>query len=214
MKKILIFDMDGVLLDSMPLWEHLGVGYLTAHGIQPTPGLRERLLQMTMPEAAALFRTEFGMTDSAEKIISGIDAMAEEFYTVKAPLKPGVAETLAVLHRRGYCCVLATATDRDLAQAALSRTGIAEYFQQIFTCTELNLSKKDPEFFRHILNALQVTPEKCAVIEDALHAIQTALSCGIDTYALYDESAREVWPQIQSIATRAFLRFDQLLEVL
>ena len=214
MKSFLIFDMDGVLLDTMPLWEHLGVDYLVAHGIQPTPGLRERLLQMTMPEAAALFRAEFGMTDSAEKIIVEIDVMAEDFYTVKAPIKPGVAETLVELHQRGYHCVLATATDRDLANAALTRTGIVEYFQQIFTCTELNLSKKDPEFFRYILNALQVTQEECAVIEDALHAIQTALACGIDTYALYDESAHDVWPQIQSIATRSFLRFDQLLEVL
>ena len=198
----------------MPLWEHLGVDYLVVHGIQPTPGLRERLLQMTMPETAELFRAEFGMTAPAEKIIAGIDAMAEEFYTVKAPLKPGVAETLAELHRRGYHCVLATATDRDLAQAALARTGIAEYFQQIFTCTELNLSKKDSEFFQNILRSLQASPAECVVIEDALHAIQTALSCGIDTYALYDESAHDVWPQIQSIATRSFLRFDQLLEVL
>ena len=70
MKKTLIFDMDGVLLDTMPLWEHLGVDYLIAHGIQPTPDLRGRLLQMTMPEAAELFRAEFGMTDSAEKIIA------------------------------------------------------------------------------------------------------------------------------------------------
>ena len=214
MKSFLIFDMDGVLLDSMPLWEHLGIDYLTAHGIQPTPGLHERLLQMTMPEAAALFRAEFGMTASAEKIIAEIDAMAEEFYTVKAPIKPGVAETLAELHQRGYRCVMATATDRDLAKAALTRTGIVEYFQQIFTCTELNLSKKDPEFFQSILRSLQASPAECAVIEDALHAIQTALACGIDTYALYDESAHDVWPQIQSIATRSFLRFDQLLEVL
>ena len=214
MKSFLIIDMDGVLLDTMPLWEHLGTDYLTAHGIRPTPGLRERLLQMTMPEAAELFRAEFGMTAPAEEIISGIDAMAEEFYTAKAPLKPGVVETLAELHRRGYHYVLATATDRDLATAVLARTGITEYFQQIFTCTELNLSKKNPEFFHSILNALQVTQEECAVIEDALHAIQTALACGIDTYAIYDESAHDVWPQIQSIATRAFQRFDQLLEVL
>ncbi|MBO4618829.1 MAG: HAD family phosphatase [Victivallales bacterium] len=214
MKSFLIFDMDGVLLDTMPLWEHLGIDYLTAHGIQPTPGLRERLLQMTMPEAAELFRAEFGMTAPAEEIIDGIDAMAKEFYTAKALLKLGVAETLAELHRRGYHCVLATATDRDLATAALRRTGIESCFQQIFTCTELNLSKQDPAFYLAILQELKTSAGECAVIEDALHAIQTALACGIDTYAIYDESAHDVWPQIQSIATCAFQRFDQLLEVL
>ena len=214
MKSFLIFDMDGVLLDTMPLWEHLGADYLAANGIPETPDLREKLLAMTMPEAAELFRTKYGMTLPPEEIIAEIDAMSEEFYTAKAPLKPGVAEALPELRRRGYHCVLATATDRRLATAAFRRTGMESCFQQIFTCTELNLSKKDPAFYRAILQALKASAGECVVIEDALHAIQTALACGIDTYAIYDESAREVWPQIQSIATHAFLHFDQLLEVL
>ncbi len=214
MKKNLIFDMDGVLLDTMPLWEHLGVDYLVDHDIQPSPDLRERLLTMTMPQAAELFRNEYGMTLSAEEIISGIDAMAAEFYTVRAPLKPEVAETLVELRQRGYHCVLATATDRNLAHAALERTGIASHFEHYFTCTELNLSKKDPAFFRTILRELQANPQDSVVIEDALHAIQTAVSIGIDTYALYDDSNLENWPKIQTTATYAFQRFSQLLEVL
>ena len=140
--------------------------------------------------------------------------MAAEFYTVKAPLKPGVAETLPELRRRGYHCVLATATDRTLATAALRRTGMETGFQQIFTCTELNLSKKDPAFYLAILQELKASTGECVVIEDALHAIQTATSLGIETIALYDESNRLDWAQIQSIATHAVLRFDQLLEVL
>ena len=214
MKNFLIFDMDGVLLDSMPLWEHVGIDYLVSRGIPPTPGLREELLAMTMPQAAELFRERFGMTDSPAKIIAGIDALAESFYTEKAPLKPGVPETLEELHRRNYRCVLATATDRQLAHAALVRTGIAMYFERYFTCTELNLSKKDPEFFRTILAEVQATPQECVVIEDALHAIRTAHDVGLKTIALYDESSRAAWPQIQAIATHAFQHFGQLLQVL
>ena len=116
MKNFLIFDMDGVLLDTMPLWEHLGVDYLTAHGIQPTPGLRERLLTMTLPQAAELFRSDFGMTSSAAEIIAGIVALAEEFYTVRAPLKPGVAETL---------------TDNDASKGLLEKIGYQKHSEGI-----------------------------------------------------------------------------------
>ena len=214
MKNILIFDMDGVLLDTMPLWEHLGIDYLASHGIPATPGLREQLLQMTMPQAAEFFRSHFGMAESPAQIIAGLDALAEEFYTEKAPLKPGVPDTLEELRRRGYRCVLATATDRPLAHAALLRTGIAAHFEQYFTCTELNLSKQNPKFFQTILDTLRIKPENAVVIEDALHAIQTTAALGIETIALYDHSSHAAWPKIQTVANHAFRHFSQLLQVL
>ncbi len=209
----LLFDMDGVLLDSMPLWRHLGERYLLSLGIAPKPGLWRTLFPMTMQEGARHLRTHYPLAQDETQIIAGLDALAASFYCDTAPLKPGVAETLAELRRRGHSCAVATATDRPLAEAAFQRTGISGHFTRIFTCSELGLPKTTPQFYQRILQELGVPPTHLVVIEDALHAIETARRAGLAVFALYDEASRDDWPRIQTAATRACQDFNQILDL-
>ncbi len=199
-----LFDMDGVLLDSMPLWEHLGEDFLRLHGRTPQPDFRQRILAMSMPQAARYLQEEYGFSQGEEELVAGLDALAQGFYTEKAPAKEGVARVLASLTEGGANrCVVATATDRHLAQAALRRTGLLSFFQNIYTCTELQLSKDSPAFFQKILEREGCLPENAVVVEDALHAIRSATAARIPVLAIYDEASRENWPQIQRLATRS-----------
>ncbi len=199
-----LFDMDGVLLDSMPLWEHLGEDFLRLHGRTPRPDFRQKILAMSMPQAARCLQEEYGFSQGEEELVAGLDALAQEFYTAKAPAKEGVARVLASLTAKGENrCVVATATDRPLAQVALQRTGLLPFFQNIYTCTELQLSKDSPAFFLKILQREECPPEKAVVVEDALHAIRSAVAAHISVLAIFDEASRENWPQIQKLATRS-----------
>ena len=210
----LLFDMDGVLLDSMPLWLELAARYLRAQARVPEAGIFQRIAKMTMRQCAEYLREHYHLPQTPEQIVNGLDGMAASFYQTEAPLKPGVAETLAELRRRGHICAVATATDRPLAEAAFRRTGIAAHFDRIFTCSEFGLPKTSPEFYQRILAELHIPPKRLIVIEDVLHAIETAKHAGIDTIALYDEASRANWPRIQATATHACQTFPDLLNLL
>lgn len=195
-----IFDMDGTLLDSMPIWDRVGIDYLAGLGIQARPDLPEKLLTMSMRQAANLFRAEYGVSLPPQEIIRGINARIEAFYRDTAPAKAGVREFLAALAQKGVKMCVATATDRPLAEAALRRTGLLASFSRILTCTESNAGKDRPDIFLKAQDALSTPLEQTLVVEDALHAIQTAKRAGFPVAAVYDASSRADQERIREIA--------------
>lgn len=204
-----IFDMDGVLLDSMPLWEHLGIDYLKRNGREPKTDFRDRVIKMSMPEAAELLRSEYGFTCSAPEIIKGLDSLAEEFYTTTAPMKSGADKALEKICAAGGRCVILTATDRPLAEIALERTGLKKFFCRIYTCTELRLYKSSPKVFEKVLELENTDPKDAVVVEDAWHAVQSASLAGIPVLAIYDASSKNHWEDIQRTAERALSDWSQ-----
>ncbi len=204
-----IFDMDGTLLDTMPLWETLGEDFLRLHGKEPKPGFRQHLIALSMIEAAEMFEREYGFTESVPQIVRALDDMARGFYTDKAPAKPGVIEALQCLANNHCPCVVATASDRELASAAFQRTGIQHFFQKIYTCTELGISKDNPAFFQTLLEKEQISADQAVVVEDALHAIRSARKDNIPVLAIYDDSDKENWEEIQSLANWSMTDWSQ-----
>ena len=75
-----IFDVDGTLLDSMFIWDTLGIDYLISLGKTPEPGLQERLRPMSMDQVIKLFLDEYGVERTAEEIRSDIEKIIERYY--------------------------------------------------------------------------------------------------------------------------------------
>ena len=184
-----IFDADGTLLDSMHVWRNLGELYLRSRGITPERGLSARLWPLSYAQGCAYLKEHYGLHESVSEIQEGISRMIEGFYRNEAELKPGVREFLDVLRHRDIHIVIATSGDRELLQAALTRNGIAEYFDEVFTCSELGTDKHDAKIFMACAEALGLMPGNIAVFEDVLYAIETAKSAGFITYGVYDASS-------------------------
>lgn len=198
-----IFDVDGTLIDSMPLWERLGIDFLHLHGREPHEDFQRRILNMSMMECAEFLRSEYGFTEAPQDLVDAMNSMADSFYMEKAPAKPGVLEAVKSIHDAGIRCVVATACERYLAKAALRRTGLLPFFSRMYTCGEIGLSKSRAEFFKVILETEKLNPSDAVLVDDALYAIDAAKANGIGILAIYDESSRESWPVIQRRADHA-----------
>ena len=147
-----IFDIDGTLLDSMPIWENAGARYLATLGIKAKPDLKERLDALSLPEGAIYMQKEYGLSVSAEDILEGVNQVVKDFYYKEAVMKPGAYALVKRLKENGVKLIIATATDKEMAKAALIRNDIWQDFTGMITCEEAGAGKTSPkvfEFARH-----------------------------------------------------------------
>lgn len=185
--KAAVFDIDGTILDSSPVWENLGERFLARRGISPKPGLSGLLSLMSLREGCEFLREEYLLPESAADIRSEIREIIADFYRNECPMKPGAERLLRELCWRGTAVSVATAGDKTLSRAALERLGVLELFRGILTCDEYG-GKDRPEIFLRAAELSGDIPENTAVFEDSLHAVRTAKSAGFLTAAVADIS--------------------------
>lgn len=195
-----IFDLDGTLLDSMAVWDNFGAEYLESRGLVPPENLFQILKPMSLLQAAQYFKDCYKLTDSPEEIMRQFDDLMDDKYQFEVKLKPHVTEFLEKLKSQNVKMCVATATNRQLTEAALKNLGIFHYFSFILTCTDVGLGKDHPHIYEEALRRLGTKKNETVLFEDALHAIVTAKSAGFRVIGVHDSSADGDAMQIQQIA--------------
>ncbi len=210
-----VFDVDGTLLDTMGIWEEAGARYLISTGGVPEKGLGRKMASMTMEEGARYMKSHYRLHEAAARIIQGVLDIVRDFYFYEAQLKPGAKEFLEKLAQKGIPIAAATSSDRELVQAAFERLGVLQYFEEIFTCSEVGAGKTEPLIYEKAAKRLGVRPEAICVFEDVLYAIRTACRAGFRTAGVYDWYSEEDREQIKGMADfylTDFTEFDRFWE--
>lgn len=195
-----IFDVDGTILDSMGIWDEAGIRYLKNKGISAPEDLGDTIFAMTITEAAGYLRQEFELRETEEEIISGVMDTVKDYYYKEAPLKNGIREVLEALRDREIPMAVASSSEKTHIEAAFKRLGILDYFQEIYTCTEVGEGKNSPLIFEKACEKLGTQPEDTYVFEDALYAIETAKAAGLRAVGIYDPYSAKEQEQIQKLA--------------
>ncbi len=188
--KCAIFDFDGTLFDSMPVWDGVGEIYLRSLGKEPKPGMREDIRALSLDQSARYFQKEYDLTLSTEQIITGVNHIIENFYIYEVLPKPGVREFLEQLKDIQIPMGIVTACDRFLIEAALDRCGMKHYFEKIFTCDEVGYGKDEPVIFQKAMEYFDANRSTTVVFEDAVHAVSTAKADGFTVAAVFDNSEK------------------------
>lgn len=195
-----IFDIDGTLLDSMPIWESAGARYLATLGVTAKPDLKEKLDALSLPEGALYMQKEYALSVSIENILEGVNQVVKDFYYKEAVMKPGAYALIKMLKENGVKLIIATATDAEMAKAALIRNGIWEDFIGMVTCEAAGAGKTSPKVFELAREKLQTKKEETWVFEDSLYAVKTAGKAGFPVCSIYDEYNAESTVEIREIS--------------
>lgn len=207
-----IFDVDGTLLDSLYAWKTIAGDYLRRRGQTPREDLTAQFRTMSLPQAAAYYQRAYGLRDSADSIMAGINVLLAKAYQEDVQAKPGAEAFLARLGQKGVVMCVATATDLGLVNAALERLGLKAYFQMFFGCTELGMNKDRPDIFRYARQRLGTDPAATWVFEDSPHAAESARLAGLQVAGLYDPAHHdcgEIMAKICHIYARDFQELAQ-----
>lgn len=195
-----IFDIDGTLLDSMPVWENAGARYLATLGIKARSDLKERLDALSLPEGALYMQTEYKLSVTIEEILEGVNQVVKDFYFKEVVLKPGVCDLIQKLKKNQVRLMIATATDAEMAKAALVRNGVWKDFDGMITCEEAGAGKTSPKVFELAREHLQTKKEETWVFEDSLYAVKTASKAGFPVCSIYDAYSRDNTEEIQTFS--------------
>lgn len=198
--KNIIFDVDGVLIDSMSIWENSANLYLLErHGIDAPPEVDKDCATMSLLEAGAYMKELYPqITLSARELADGVAEFIREKYW-KVREKPGMAETIRELAAEGYMLYLATASEEENVRGALRNLGVWEYFEDIYTCTEIGFSKNYTEYFEEVAGRIGVPCRELVMVEDSLHSMVTAKKAGLTVVGVYEESSAAFQDKIREV---------------
>ncbi len=211
MKKIkgAIFDLDGTIIDSMPMWYSLYGDYLLKGHIEPTEGLLDFLRHASIPMAAKRFSEEFdiGTKDQIEKELY---AHVADYYKNKATIRQNVDTLIKKLHKEGVVMCVATATESGHAKNALIHTGLLDYFCDVLSCKDLKIEKNKPDIYFEALKRIGTKVSETVVFEDALHAVETAKSANFYVVAIYEQNV-ENHERVKELADKYIYDYEELL---
>ena len=186
MIKGIIFDIDGVVLDSMSIWNDLGARYLRSLNVEPEEGLNEILFSMSMEQGADHLKEHYKLKTSTASILNGIQDMLRDFYYYEVPAKPGAKELMEFLKEKGMRITAATSSPRSHIEKALTRNKLLSYVEVIYTTGEIGISKHSPDIYNKAASYMNLTPAEVLVLEDSLYALKTAKEAGYKTAGVYD----------------------------
>lgn len=211
MIKGVIFDIDGVLLDSMGIWDDLGARYLRSLGKIPEEGLNKILFSMSMEQGAEYLNEHYGLNKSVKETVDGIGRMLEDYYFYEVLLKPGAKEVLEFLKSKNIKMAAATSSPRTHIEKALSRNGLLGYIDKIYTTGEVGVSKHSPDIYNLAADYLKTKPEETLVFEDSFYALKTAKEAGYVTVGVYDEKGESDQEGLKNQADLYLKKLDDFI---
>ena len=173
--KAVIFDMDGLLIDSEPLWQEAGIDALSKFGVQLTIEQYHTSTGLRTPEWVNYCFNYFQIDPAnAPKAIETIETAAYEKIQARGVAMPGVSSIFSFFQQQDYAIGIASSSPMRLIQMVVEKLGIGSMVDAVSSAGTLNYGKPHPEVFIHCAAQLNISPIRCLVFEDSFNGVIAA----------------------------------------
>jgi len=232
-KKVIIFDMDGTLIDSIGCWNEIDkmlikrLGYLEEISNTEIQARRDKCLseysKMENPylEYSKTLGKMYNSTLSGEEIIDIRHQIAEDYLINMTDYKPSADLFIKKLKEKGFILVIASTTrKRNIElyktknQTMIQKANIDDYFSKVYTREDVKEIKPNPEVYLKVLKELNIEKEECLIFEDSLVGIEAAKKAGIEVVAMYDKYSDLDRNEINKLSDYQINNYSEAIKIL
>ena len=203
-----IFDLDGVIVDSEGLWDEVRRELARDHGRPWPPGATRAMMGMSAPEWSRHMRDVVGVPLSPRDIDAEVVRRLTARYEEALPLIPGAVEAVRALGAR-WPLALASSSNRPVIEVVLERAGLAPLFRATVSSEEVARGKPAPDVYLEALRRLGTPPARTAAVEDSANGIRAAHAAGLRVAAIPNRE----FPPDEDALRLAGLRLDSIAEL-
>jgi HAD superfamily hydrolase (TIGR01509 family) len=203
-----VFDLDGLLLDSEQLWDAAREQFVRERGGRWHERAQRDMMGMSSPEWSRYLHDELGVAEPPEEISAEVVRRLETLYRERLPLLPGARKAVERLGAR-WPLALASSSNRELIDLVLELMGVAHLFRTTVSSEEVVRGKPAPDVYLEAARRLDVDPARAAAIEDSESGIRSAKEAGMRVIAIPNEH----FPPTDETLAHADLVLDSLAEL-
>jgi HAD superfamily hydrolase (TIGR01509 family) len=203
-----VFDLDGLLLDSEQLWDEAREELARERGGRWHPGAQRDMMGMSSPEWSRYMHDRIGLRESPEEINRLVVERMLALYDKKLPLLPGAVDAVERLGER-WPLGLASSSNRPLIDRVLELSGLARWFRVTVSSEEAARGKPAPDVYLEAARRLGVDPARAAAVEDSHNGIRAARAAGMAVIAIPNAH----FPPAEEALAEADLVLDSLDEL-
>ncbi len=178
-----VFDLDGVLVDSEQVWDAVREELARERGGRWHPGAQRAMMGMSSPEWSAYMHEQIGLRETPAEINATVVERMLERYAGGPPWLPGALEAVAAMAER-YRLGLASSSNRVLIDVVLAAGGIAALFEAVVSSEEVARGKPAPDVYLEAARRLRLSPSACVAVEDSHNGIASAKAAGMACVAI------------------------------
>ena len=178
-----VFDLDGVLVDSEHVWDEVREALARERGGRWHERAQADMMGMSSTEWARYMHDVIGLAEPPDEINDEVVRRMQERYASELPLFEGAVDAVRRLAER-YRLGLASSSNRPLIDAVLAATGLGELFEATVSSEEVPRGKPAPDVYLEALRRLEVAAARAAAVEDSANGIRSAHAAGMRVVAI------------------------------